>query len=251
MENIITCTDLTLAYDGTVVVKNLSFDVKRGEILLISGENGSGKSTLIKALLGLIRPANGSVSFAGTSKNAIGYLPQKSRAESDFPATVHEVVESGLVGKLRGGFLRPKSGEEKIKNAMTLVGVADLADKSYSELSGGQQQRTLLARALCAAEDILILDEPTNALDSDACAEMYSIITSLRHHHSMTVIMVSHDLESAVTLADRVLHLCCDGAFICDTADYDKYLAAAHAGHIGVCSCGHDHHHHREKEETE
>lgn len=250
MENIIECRNLTCAYDGVAVIKDLSFEVRRGEILLVSGENGSGKSTLIKALLGLVRPVSGSVKFQKSARGRIGYLPQKSRAEGDFPATVHEVVSSGLVGSLRFGLCRPSGGSAKIKSAMELTGVADIADKSFNELSGGQQQRTLLARALCAAEELLILDEPTNALDSSASAEMYSIITSLRHHHGMSVIMVSHDLESAVTLADRVLHLCCDGAFCCDAADYHRNLAAAHEGRIGVCSCGHHHHHSEREDET-
>jgi len=249
MENIIECQSLTCAYDGVAVIKDLSFQVRRGEILLVSGENGSGKSTLIKALLGLVRPVSGSVSFQKNVRGRIGYLPQTGRSDISFPATVNEVVASGLVGSLRFGFRRPKNAEEKIKSSMKLAGVADLAHKSFNELSGGQQQRTLLARALCAAEELLILDEPTNALDSSASAEMYGIITSLRHHHGMSVIMVSHDLESAVTLADRVLHLCCDGAFCCDAEDYQSNLAVAHEGRIGVCSCGH-HHHHDGKEDS-
>lgn len=246
MENMIECKDLTLAYSGSVVVKDLSFNVRRGEILLVSGENGSGKSTLIKALLGLIRPVSGKVSFSGSTRGSIGYLPQKSAAERDFPATVREVVSSGLTGSLRFGIFKPKGAKEKIESAMALARVTEIESKSFNELSGGQQQRTLLARALCAAEELLILDEPTNALDAASSAEMYSIITSLRHHHGMTVIMVSHDLESAVTMADRVLHLCCDGAFLCDT--YDEYLTAAHEGRIGLCSCGHDHHHDHSEE---
>lgn len=249
MNNIIDCTDITLAYDGAVVVRGLTFGVRHGEILLISGENGSGKSTLIKALLGLIRPAGGRIEFADSIHSGIGYLPQKSMAERDFPATVREVVSAGIVGKLRFGIFKPKDADERISRALSLARVEDIAHRSFNELSGGQQQRTLLARALCAADELLILDEPTNALDPASSAEMYSIITSLRHHHGMTVIMVSHDLESSATMADRVLHLCCDGAFLCDACDYEKSLAAAHEGRIGVCSCGHDHHHHS-KEDT-
>lgn len=248
MNSLITCKNLTLAYDGVTVVNNLSFDVARGEIFLISGENGSGKSTLIKALLGLIRPIDGTITYDNVGEClGIGYLPQKSRAERDFPATVREVVSSGLVGRLRRGIFMPHDSDKRIFAALEKTGISNIADKSFNELSGGQQQRTLLARALCAAEELLILDEPTNALDSTSSAEMYSIITSLRHHHGMTVIMVSHDLESAVDMADRVLHLCCDGAFCCRSDEYEKTLSQAHKGHIGVCSCGHDHH--RETEE--
>ncbi len=243
MNSLITCKNLTLAYDGVLVVNNLSFDVGHGEIFLISGENGSGKSTLIKALLGLIKPIDGTITYDSIGgRVGIGYLPQKSRAERDFPATVREVVASGLVGRLRHGIFMPRDSKERIASAIEKTGIGDIADKSFNELSGGQQQRTLLARALCAAEELLILDEPTNALDSESSAEMYSIITSLRHHHGMTVIMVSHDLESAVGMADRVLHLCCDGAFCCRSDEYERNLSRAHRGHIGICSCGHDHH---------
>lgn len=241
MENIIECKNLSLAYDGALVLNDLSFEARRGEILLVSGENGSGKSTLIKALLGLIRPVSGEIKLNGAGKGDVGYLPQQSRAERDFPATVREVVASGLIGNLRLGMFLPRGAEEKIQKSMLLTGVASLADRCFNELSGGQQQRTLLARALCAARELLILDEPTNGLDGASAADMYSIITSLKHHHGMTVVMVSHDLETAVNLADRVLHLCCDGAFCCEASEYNERLAAAHSGRIGTCKCGHDH----------
>ena len=241
MENIIECKNLTLAYDGALVLRDLSFSAPRGEILLVSGENGSGKSTLIKALLGLIRPVSGEVKLNGAGKGDVGYLPQQSRAERDFPATVREVVASGLAGNLKFGMFAPQGSEKKIRRSMELTGVTSLADRCFNELSGGQQQRTLLARALCAARELLILDEPTNGLDPASAADMYSIITSLKHHHGMSVVMVSHDLETAVHLADRVLHLCCDGAFCCPASEYNDRLAAAHSGRIGACKCGHDH----------
>ena len=252
MNNIITCTDLTLAYDGAIVVKDLSFSIPRGEIFLISGENGSGKSTLLKALLGLIRPVSGSVVFADGAQRGIGYLPQQSGVSRDFPATVREVVSSGFAGERKLGIFMPKGYTEKLHSAMHLTGTEKISHRCFNELSGGQQQRVLLSRALCASRDILILDEPTNGLDPESAAHMYSIITSLKREHNMTVIIVSHDLETSVTLADRVLHLCCDGAFCCDAADYAERLTDAHKENAGgvthECNCGCPHEHDNKEE---
>ncbi len=241
-QSIIECRDLTLAYDGETVIGGLSFDVPRGQIMLVSGENGSGKSTLIKALLGIIKPVSGEIKFNGFNRRGVGYLPQSVSVGADFPASVREVVASGLVGKLRFGMLMPRGAGAKIDEAMALTGVSDIASRCFSELSGGQRQRVLLARALCASRELLILDEPTNALDPASAAEMYSIIAELKCHLGMTVIMVSHDLEASVGVADRVLHLCCDGAFCCDAEEYQHRLHDAHAKNSGgvahECNCG-------------
>lgn len=226
--NIIECRNLTLAYDGSVVIKDLSFDMPRGEIMLVSGENGSGKSTLIRALLGLIKPISGRINLKGIKRGDIGYLPQQSGVSRDFPATVKEVVYSGFTGHLRFGMFYPENAASDASRAMKLTGVDDLQGQCFNELSGGQQQRVLLSRALCAARELLILDEPTNTLDPASAADMYSIITSLKHEHGMSVVMVSHDLETSVTTADRVLHLCCDGAFCCAAPDYEHELASHH-----------------------
>ena len=255
MNNIAEIKNLTLAYDGSTVIKNLSFDIKKGEILLVSGENGSGKSTLIKALLGLIKPVSGKVSFAGDVRGGIGYLPQQAQNEKSFPATVREVVYSGFAGSLRFGMFLPKDAEKIYRRGIELTGVAPLENRCFSELSGGQQQRVLLSRALCASRHMLILDEPTNGLDPESASHMYSIITSLRHHEGITVVMVSHDLETSVSLADRVLHLCCDGAFCCQAEEYSERVRAVHnenrGGTAHECTCGLPHeHHHGHKEET-
>ncbi len=243
--NIIECRSLTLAYGGAVVLRDLSFEVPRGEIMLVSGENGSGKSTLVKALLGLLKPVSGEIRYAEGARGSVGYLPQMTGISRDFPATVKEVVYSGFAGRLRHGIFLPRGADEEAKRAMSLTGTEALASRCYNELSGGQQQRTLLARALCAAKEVLVLDEPTNGLDPASAADMYMIITELRREHGMTVIMVSHDLETSVTLADRVLHLCCDGAFCCAADEYEENLSAAHADGGGVMSpeldCGCDH----------
>lgn len=238
--NIAECLNVTLAYDGAVVLRELSFDVRKGEILLISGENGSGKSTLIKAMVGLIKPVSGSITVDGGGR-VVGYLPQQASVNREFPASVYEIVSQGFTGKLKFGIFPPAGMKESARRAMELTGVWSLRKKCFNELSGGQQQRVLLSRALCASRKLLILDEPSNGLDPESAAHMYEIVKNLRDE-GMSVVIVSHDLETSVTLADRVLHLCCDGAFCCDAEEYHHRLHDAHAKNMGGlthdCSCG-------------
>ena len=224
-DNIIAhCHGVTLAYDGAVVLQDLSFHINRGEILLISGENGSGKSTLVRAMVGLIKPVRGSITVDGGNR-MVGYLPQQASINREFPASVYEVVSQGFTGKLRLGIFPPAGMKEAVRRAMELTGVWQLRRKCFNELSGGQQQRVLLSRALCASRSLLILDEPSNGLDPESAAHMYEIIKNLRDE-GMTVVMVSHDLETSVTLADRVLHLCCDGGV--QERHLSRYLHLCH-----------------------
>ena len=219
----ITVENLTLGYNGRAVVENLSFSLSRGEYLCIVGENGSGKSTLIKALLKINKPLHGTITANDRHyyKN-IGYLPQQSKAQRDFPASVEEVVLSGFVG--RCGW-RPfyTQKEKRIAEAhMKKLGITLLAKSSYRELSGGQQQRVLLARALCAAKDILLLDEPVAGLDPKITSEMYDLIENLNREDGVSVIMVSHDIEAATRYASHILHIHEGGHFFGTTEQYLK-----------------------------
>ncbi len=204
----LTCQDLALGYEGQRVVQNLSFTVEAGDYLCIVGENGSGKSTLIKTILRLVPPLAGSVRYGeGLRSQEIGYLPQQSAAQRDFPASVQEIVLSGCLNRCG---LRPfYSREEKnLANAnMKRLGIDALARKCYRELSGGQQQRVLLARALCATRKLLLLDEPAAGLDPAAEAEMYQLIEMLNRSNGITVIMISHDIAAAVKYASHILHI--------------------------------------------
>lgn len=208
MENeiLISCKNVTINYDKKVAVEDVSFDICKGDYLCIVGENGSGKSTLMKGLLGLIKINSGEIDYRLIKKQEIGYLPQQTVVQRDFPASVYEVVLSGCLNQ--NGF-RPffshKQKEKAYKN-MELLGIKDLSKKSYRDLSGGQQQRVLLARALCATRSLLILDEPVTGLDPVVTAEMYTIIKHL-NSHGITVIMVSHDIPSAVKYGTRILHM--------------------------------------------
>ncbi|MGN0635931.1 MAG: metal ABC transporter ATP-binding protein [Acutalibacteraceae bacterium] len=217
----IVCKNLSLGYESKVVVEGLNFAVNRGDYLCIIGENGSGKSTLMKTLLGLKAPLGGEILFSdGLKKNEIGYLPQQTVVQRDFPASVYEIV---LSGRLNHCGLKPfYSREDKAaaKKNMERMNITALSGRCYRELSGGQQQRVLLARALCAAEKILLLDEPVSGLDPVVTAEMYALIEDL-NRQGVTIIMISHDLQAALRYASHILQIG-KTPFFGTKADYRK-----------------------------
>ena len=203
----ITVKDLSLGYDANSIVEGLNFTVNKGDYLCIVGENGSGQTTLMKTLLNLQEPLGGQILIGdGLKKNEIGYLPQQTAVQKDFPASVREIVLSGCQG--RCGFRPFYNREEKqlAEENMNRMGIADLAGKCYRELSGGQQQRVLLARALCATQKVLLLDEPVSGLDPRVTSEMYELIGNL-NKDGITIIMISHDIAAAVRYAGHILHI--------------------------------------------
>jgi zinc transport system ATP-binding protein len=203
----LTCENLALGYEGKAVVSGISFTVNAGDYLCVIGENGSGKSTLMKTLLKLKTPMSGQiVKGDGLAPNEIGYLPQQTAVQKDFPASVREVVRSGFLNRCG---LRPFYSQAEKKMAdenMEKLGITPLAKRCYRELSGGQQQRALLARALCATRKILLLDEPAAGLDPAASADMYDLIAGL-NAEGVSIIMISHDIEAAVKYASHILHI--------------------------------------------
>lgn len=203
---LIAMRDVTIAFEDTVAVDHVSFEVDPGDYLVVVGENGSGKSTLMRAMLGLVRPTAGKIVYGdGLSQNRIGYLPQQTAAQRDFPASVEEVVLSGCVNRMGGRCFFGKAEREKARANMALLDVERFRKKSYRNLSGGQQQRVLLARALCATDALLLLDEPVTGLDPAAAAEFYDVIRDLNRDHGVAVVMVSHDLSGAMRDAGKVL----------------------------------------------
>ena len=200
-------SELTIGYEGIPVLSGLNFSVDKGEYLFIVGENGAGKSTLMKTILKLIRPISGEVRFNTEARGCkIGYLPQQTPVQRDFPASVREIVLSGC--QVRCGF-RPfynKAEKQLAEKNMERMGVRQYEKRCYRELSGGQQQRVLLARALCATQKVLLLDEPVSGLDPKVTAEMYELIESL-NKEGITIIMISHDISAAVSYADHILHI--------------------------------------------
>ena len=204
----LTCQNLCVGYDGRPVLQGLSFELLAGDYLCIVGENGSGKSTLMKTILGLQTPISGRILTGdGLRKNEIGYLPQQTVVQKDFPASVREIVLSGCQGRCGSRPFYNKEEKQLASDAMDKMQVTRLARRCYRELSGGQQQRVLLARALCATQKMLLLDEPVSGLDPKVTAEMYTLIEKLNREDGITVIMISHDVAAAVRYASHILHI--------------------------------------------
>lgn len=235
---VLSVKNLSVVYDGFEAIQDLSFTLEDGDYLCVVGENGSGKSTLMKTLLGLIKPDSGEIKYDNLSSAQIGYMPQQTAIQRDFPASVMEVVLTGCL-KANGAcpFFKKSTRELALKN-LERVGALPLAKKCYGELSGGQQQRVLLARALCSTQKLLILDEPVANLDPKATNELYELISKLNREEKITIIMVSHDIRCAVLQASKVLHLDKTLLFFGKTEDYissdegQKFLGHEH------CLCG-------------
>ncbi len=215
------CKNLSLGYDSRTIVSGLNFKIEEGDYLCIVGENGSGKSTLMRTLLGLLPPIGGDIiTDSGFNQNEIGYLPQQTNAQRDFPASVGEIVLSGCQGRCG---MRPfYIAEEKklAEKAMEKMGIIDIKNACYRELSGGQQQRVLLARALTATRKMLLLDEPVSGLDPAVTSDMYRLIEQLNKEDKITVVMISHDISAAVKYASHILHIGSDIFF----GTKDEYL---------------------------
>ena len=229
----IICKKLKMGYEGTVVFENLSFAVNPGDYLCIVGENGSGKSTLMKGLLGLINPISGSIEYGdGLVKKNIGYLPQQTDFQSDFPSSVYEVVLSGTLNRHKLPFYSKEQKKTALEN-MEKTGISELKNKCFQELSGGQQQRVLLARALSATTKLIILDEPISGLDPLACQDLYDLLADI-NKDGITVVMVSHDITSAVNHASRILHLSGNGFFFGST---HRYMHSSYGEKFLITDC--------------
>ncbi len=230
--SLINCENLSFAYDGVTVVSGMNFTVKQGDYLCIIGENGAGKSTLMKGLLHLKKPSAGRIEIGdGLRTKEIGYLPQQTPVQKDFPASVREVVMSGCLSRLGFHPFYTRADREKAAKYMQALEITDLEDRCYRELSGGQQQRVLLARALCAAEKVILLDEPVAGLDPLVTQSMYERIAHINKEMGITVIMISHDIQAAMKYATHILHLGQDRQLFYgttqeyrDTASYHNFM---------------------------
>ena len=245
---LVECKDVCVNYGNFEACVNVSFKINSGDYLCIVGSNGSGKTTIVKAILGLLPVKSGEILL---DKLHTGYLPQQNNIQRDFPASVKEVILSGCLSKGRLFYNRKdkENMQEQIKN----LSLEKIANKTFSELSGGQQQRVLLARALCAAKNLLVLDEPVTGLDPIVTEELYSIIKKLNHEQNISVIMVSHDVNRAVNSATHILHMNKTPLFFGTAEEYknsDYYKSLSNVeicethvnGHCGdKCSATHIH----------
>lgn len=244
-KTIVKIKNMSVRYSvNTCAVKDVSFDIERGEFLLVVGKNGSGKSTLVKAVLGLVPHFSGEVVYCDNeTKKKIGYLPQTSDIQKDFPATATEVVLSGFAGKKGLFSFYSQRDKKKAREIIQYLGIEKLSGKSFGALSGGERQKVLLARALacasscevcrqkgctchketfCHTNGLIVLDEPSNGLDPIANRNLYEILEKLRREKGMTVVMVSHLVDSAAEYADKILHMDTEAAFFGSKEEYLK-----------------------------
>ena len=204
--SIIKVKNIELCYDKNTVIKDLSFDVEKGDYLCIIGQNGTGKSTLVKALASLIKVSSGTIEFDSEIKSGdIGYLSQISLIQKDFIASVFEIVLSGIDKKIYHPFYN-KNDKQKAHSVLEKLGILNIKNKSFNELSGGQMQKVLLARATIESKKILILDEPTSALDPLASSDFYESLKKINDEKT-TIIMVSHDISNSVKYSKHILKL--------------------------------------------
>lgn len=214
MDNVLEIKELSFTYDGLPVIDNLSLSVKKGSFIALAGPNGAGKTTLAKLILSLERPNSGTIKIFGESEKKnipwkkIGYLAQRSNLSNPlFPARVREVVSMGLLSSKKYPKKINKTDENKIEETLSLLGILDLKNKSVNRLSGGQQQRVFLARALVNNPELLIMDEPSTALDPETRAGFFDLIKKLNQDKGITIIMITHDTAQAGQYADQLLYL--------------------------------------------
>lgn len=215
----IICRNLSIGYNNKAIRENLNFSIPTQAYTCIVGENGSGKTTLMRTILGLLPPLAGNLEFHDLLPTDLAYLPQQSLVQKDFPASVREVVLSGCLKDIGWRPFYTRKEKEKASEAMDKLQIRQLEKCSYRELSGGQQQRVLLARALCAANKVLFLDEPTAGLDPNMTAELYDLIYHL-HEDGMGIIMITHDLLGSLARADYVLELQDEEVKLSSSAEY-------------------------------
>ena len=223
--SLIEIKNLTLGYDKHIVLKNININIEENDFICIVGPNGSGKSTLVKGILGLIKPIKGKVIYNGLKQNFIGYMPQETKVDSNFPASVMEIVLSGTLNTLGFKSFYSKKEKELAINNLKLLGIEKLKNRSFCDLSGGQRQKVLLARSLCATSKLLIIDEPSNNLDSKSKKELYETITELNKKNGITVIMITHDLDHNNLIGNKILSLREDDIFF---GSVDEFLRRVH-----------------------
>ena len=220
--NLIELKNLSLGYENITVLKDINMTIDENDFICIVGPNGAGKSTLVKGILGLIKPKKGKVIYNNLKQNFIGYMPQETKIDSNFPASVYEIVLSGTLNRLGLRSFYTKKEKMVALNNLKILGIENLKNKNFCDLSGGQRQKVLLARSLCATSKLLILDEPSNNLDSKSKKELYKTIIDLNKNHGITVIMITHDLDHDNLIGNKILSLREDDVFFGTTEEFVK-----------------------------
>lgn len=212
---------LCVGYENKKIINNLSLNIKKGDYICVVGPNGAGKSTFIKTLVGLKKEMSGKITFSEKLKrNEIGYLPQIKKIQDNFPASVYEIVLSGCLNKLGIKPFYSKKDKEKAIETLKKLNILDLKDKCYTELSGGQQQKIMLARTLCASDKIIVLDEPVTGLDPTSTNDLYKNISELNKKEGLTVIMVTHDVDTSLEYATHILNINGKNTFFSTVSNY-------------------------------
>lgn len=234
--SLITATGLGVSYGGRRVLFDVDFAIGRGEIVTVVGPNGSGKTTLLRALLGVVPPSRGRVARAKGLR--VGYVPQRLHIDPGLPLPVSRFLS-----------LPRRQSSKAMADVLARVGVDGVAKQNMATLSGGQFQRVLLARALLAQPDILMLDEPTAGLDQPGVASFYRLIDEVRRDMGCAVLSISHDLHVVMSASDRVIcingHICCEGAphVVRAAPEYRALFGLGTGGALALYQHSHDHSH--------
>ena len=234
-------TDLNVQYGSKVILQNINLSLADGEIVTIVGPNGSGKTTLFKAIIGTAPISAGKVKIKPNLK--IGYVPQQLIIDKTLPITVERFLR-----------VAQKTNMKTLANAMNLVGTEDLLTFQMNNLSGGELQRVLLARALIAQPDVLLLDEATRGLDQPGVATFYRMVDGIRKNTNCAVLMISHDLHVVMGASDRVIclngHICCEGApnSVASSPEYQALFGSDVDGTFALYRHHHGHNHQTDNE---
>lgn len=206
--------NLYFQYQAIEVLTDISFEIDAGDYVGLVGPNGSGKTTLVRSILGIARSATGNVALFGQALeqfqdwHKIGYLPQKLGGfNPNFPATVREVVSLGLIARKSFPRRLDRADHRAIDRALERLGIADIGQQLIGELSGGQQQRVLIARAIVSDPELIILDEPTVALDPETRGHFFATLHDLNKNSRVTMILVTHDIGTIGQYANKLLYI--------------------------------------------
>lgn len=227
-------SEISFSYNNNIAIENISLTISQGDFVAVVGPNGAGKSTMLKIMAGLIKPTRGQVSIGGkdmfTAKGhgLIGYVPQNyGKNVMGFPATVKEVVALGLTLGPVATRENQQAAKHITSHMMELVGLEQLRDRRIGELSGGQQQRVMVAMALAANPQLLLLDEPTSGIDYEASTKIYELLGTLNKNLGITIVMVSHDIDKAVLWANKVACVNRKLCFLGSSPEFDATHAQA------------------------